>query len=88
MLYGPGSTIGSNQDAWSADASDAKKLSMFTDDAATVIDDLAYALAELQIAANDDSPWTEFVGWVGGGPGIGGVVGGGPWAIDQIDDWF
>ncbi len=41
------------QDAWEADASDAKKLSMFTDDAAKIIDDLASALAELQIAANN-----------------------------------
>jgi uncharacterized protein YukE len=41
------------QDAWGADASDAKKLSMFTDDAAKIIDDLASALAELQIAANN-----------------------------------
>jgi hypothetical protein len=41
------------QDAWGADASDAKKLSMFTDDAAKIIDNLASALAELQIAANN-----------------------------------
>jgi hypothetical protein len=41
------------QDAWGADASDAKKLSMFTDDAAKIIDDLASALAELQIVANN-----------------------------------
>ncbi|MFB4308701.1 hypothetical protein [Actinomadura sp. GTD37] len=41
------------EDAWGADASDAGKLSMFTDDAAKILDDLASALAELQIAANN-----------------------------------
>ncbi|TDE33396.1 hypothetical protein [Actinomadura sp. 6K520] len=41
------------QDAWGADAGDAKKLSMFTDDAAKIMDDLASALAELQISANN-----------------------------------
>ncbi|MDL4818318.1 hypothetical protein [Actinomadura opuntiae] len=41
------------QDAWGADASDARKLSMFTDDAAQILDDLASALAELQVAANN-----------------------------------
>lgn len=41
------------QDAWGADAGDAKKLSMFTDDAAKILDDLASALAGLQIAANN-----------------------------------
>lgn len=41
------------EDAWGADASDAKKLTMFTDDAAKILDDLASALAELQIAANN-----------------------------------
>jgi uncharacterized protein YukE len=41
------------QDAWGADASDARKLTMFIDDAAKVIDNLASALAEIQRVANN-----------------------------------
>ncbi|MFG2017224.1 hypothetical protein [Actinomadura geliboluensis] len=48
-----GGDANSFEDAWGADASDAKKLSMFTDDAAKILDDLASALAELQLAANN-----------------------------------
>ncbi|GAA0949060.1 hypothetical protein [Actinocorallia libanotica] len=41
------------QDAWGEDASDAKKLSMFTEDAAFELDQLATALSELQLSIND-----------------------------------
>ncbi|WP_106396390.1 WXG100 family type VII secretion target [Actinocorallia populi] len=41
------------QDAWGEDASDAKKLSMFIDDVAHELDQLATSLSELQLAVND-----------------------------------
>ncbi|MFB4314417.1 hypothetical protein [Actinomadura sp. 21ATH] len=48
-----GSDANEFQDAWTVDAGDARKLSMFIDDVAKMMDDLASALAELQIAANN-----------------------------------